>query len=316
MRRGVVGVDRDLSKELELSNACLLMEKVLLRESLTNNINITFFELRTKVYPDDVEDFTLLQFSILHMNRVAFNMLLKYGAKIETVNNQRKNAVQMLAKRGLLFWLDTTLSYQEYIPECLQELLNRQDNNGCSPLHAATAQDQLSAVKWLLQRGADPNAAMYTTGWTPLMHAAHNCNSLITEILLANGADKNMYAQNATYLQRRKVISLPESMKKFLVCHGLALDKLKMLEDARENNIWMGCSYLFPLRIFYIVKVRPVKITAFDVAMQQCCTSVLGLLITNDVRGKKSRNNCCCQTVCDQRNNLRKINMGGSVGKM
>jgi uncharacterized protein len=64
-----------------------------------------------------------------------------------------------------------------------------------TPLHAATAGEQLALVELLLKRGANPNATQ-EGGWTALHGAAQAGQREMVETLLANGADVNLRADN------------------------------------------------------------------------------------------------------------------------
>ena len=311
MRDGFVGGDS--SQKLELNILQKKMEEELFTIIDDKEKGASFLNTLKE---EREADFTLLMFSIMKKNRLAFDMLIKYGASIEAVNSSRANAVQMLAKRGLLFWLETSLTCPEYTPAKVKELLNRQNNKGWTPLHAAVSRDQLSAVKWLLKRGADPNVAMYT-GWTPLMHAVKNCNALLTQILLEYGADREKFASHNLYPGASNVFNFPNYFKKYLLSRGLSQEKLKTLEKAKEDNIWMGFSYLSaPHRTFHLVPSKPNRVSAVDVAIQQGCSTVLDLLIryeapdpNNIYKDKTPRGgpkkptglviNCCCQVKYD-----------------
>ncbi len=55
-------------------------------------------------------------------------------------------------------------------------------------LHAAAAADDAEICRWLLDRGADPNARQQM-GWTPFQQAVHKKNADLVRLMLAHGAD-------------------------------------------------------------------------------------------------------------------------------
>ena len=59
------------------------------------------------------------------------------------------------------------------------------------PLHSAVAGNHASAVRVLLEAGADPNAEQ-TSGWRPLHSAAQHGNLEIVRLLLQHGADPDL----------------------------------------------------------------------------------------------------------------------------
>ena len=59
------------------------------------------------------------------------------------------------------------------------------------PLHSAVAGNHASAVRVLLEAGADPNAVQ-TSGWRPLHSAAQHGNFEILQLLLRAGADPTL----------------------------------------------------------------------------------------------------------------------------
>jgi len=64
-----------------------------------------------------------------------------------------------------------------------------------TPLHAASAGQQLALVELLLKRGANPNATQ-EGGWAALHGAAQSGQRGMVEALVASGADVNLRAGN------------------------------------------------------------------------------------------------------------------------
>ena len=69
--------------------------------------------------------------------------------------------------------------------------LNSRFEEAWTPLMCA-AKDQPRIVRFLLARGADPNATAPENGYTALMRAAANGNEEIVLLLLTNGADPDL----------------------------------------------------------------------------------------------------------------------------
>src|SRR5438132_5372907 len=59
------------------------------------------------------------------------------------------------------------------------------------PLFAAASDGNATAVREIVKSGADPNAALGSLNWTPLMHAIHRNQIGSVKALLDSGADVN-----------------------------------------------------------------------------------------------------------------------------
>ena len=77
-----------------------------------------------------------------------------------------------------------------------------------SSLMKAVIEDDTSAVKKLIAKGADPNTRESPGGWSALHYAAQNGNVEVVELLLSKGADPN-YVGTAPGQTGRTQISLP-----------------------------------------------------------------------------------------------------------
>lgn len=84
--------------------------------------------------------------------------------------------------------------------------IDEQDNFGMEPIHWTTThavRDNLRCLTWLLDHGADPNAAVtsaiepfHPVGWTPLHIATDQALLAATQLLLERGADVHVVASN------------------------------------------------------------------------------------------------------------------------
>jgi ankyrin repeat protein len=63
------------------------------------------------------------------------------------------------------------------------------DQNGWTALQHAIHTRQVAAVRFLLDHGADPNAAVHSEALTPLLMAAGDPDPAVVKALLAHGAD-------------------------------------------------------------------------------------------------------------------------------
>ena len=74
-------------------------------------------------------------------------------------------------------------------------LIASRDGVGETPLHSLVVENQLSAVEWLIQEGADPNAKELSDA-TPLHHAAKLGYRAMADLLLKNSANTNATDNN------------------------------------------------------------------------------------------------------------------------
>ncbi|XP_070588277.1 BRCA1-associated RING domain protein 1 [Erythrolamprus reginae] len=72
-----------------------------------------------------------------------------------------------------------------------QNLPTKRNRKGESLLHTASIEGNLSAVEYLLKKGADPNIKDYA-GWTPLHEACNHGHKQIVELLIRHGALLNV----------------------------------------------------------------------------------------------------------------------------
>lgn len=72
-------------------------------------------------------------------------------------------------------------------------LMNVFDELGCSALHASVRDEEYADAKWLIENGADVNAACEALiGYTPLDYAVTNCDLPMIRLLLNAGANPNI----------------------------------------------------------------------------------------------------------------------------
>ncbi len=103
-------------------------------------------------------------------------------------------------------------------------LLYGQSGDGFTPLHKATADDDVAAVKRLLAGGADARAATVLGHVTPLALAATNGDAAIIQALLGAGAQPDVpNADGATPLMLAAASGNSEAIKS-LLDHGAAIN--------------------------------------------------------------------------------------------
>lgn len=76
------------------------------------------------------------------------------------------------------------------------EDVNAPDHTGTTPLLYAAGYGHPAMVRWLLDKGADPNGRHAFTGETPLLSAAYYGNLAVVKILVERGADINIKSRN------------------------------------------------------------------------------------------------------------------------
>ncbi|WIH81251.1 ankyrin repeat domain-containing protein [Brachyspira pilosicoli] len=129
-----------------------------------------------------------------------FNLLIKYGADVNTKNNygasllnisyrpstalaQNREMFKVLVENG--FDLESRIDGGEHSP----------DDYNYTPLMIAAAINDYDMVKFLVEKGADVNAKThfeYSSVETPLLLSLDNENSSVAEYLINNGADINV----------------------------------------------------------------------------------------------------------------------------
>jgi len=101
--------------------------------------------------------------------------------------------------------------------------VNEKSSNGFTPLHRAAASGRTEIVEFLLSKGADINATLYSNmgGWTPLHIAITNKRAGVVKILVNHGADVNArdYDYNFTPLHMAAIYRSVE-ITELLLSHG------------------------------------------------------------------------------------------------
>jgi ankyrin repeat protein len=137
---------------------------------------------RFKVNHTDRESQTALMRAAFHGHYDATSALIKRGAD-----------VNLIAQSGQTALMKAAFGPQEHISEICQALLEAkalpdvQRPNGDSALHIAAERGSLSAVKTLVQFGANPD--LLKAGQTAMMAAAQRCSYLMVQTLVRIGAD-------------------------------------------------------------------------------------------------------------------------------
>ena len=115
-------------------------------------------------------------------------ILLQHKSDIYAQNELGHTALDCAARSGhsqIINWLIEADTQQQVLGETAKLFLN-------SPLMNAAQHGHESALKLLLEKGADVNYRDGLTGWTPLMLAALNGHVTAAQILVASGADTNV----------------------------------------------------------------------------------------------------------------------------
>jgi len=127
--------------------------------------------------------------------------------------------------------------------------LVERDNQESTPLHAATAANDLATIRLLLERGVNVNAAD-AVGMTPLMNAAGNNNLKAVELLLARGASVNAVSKPQTQQSvKNGAIALGNFTPLLLATTSGSPELVKTLLDAGAKIDASDVRHLTPLML-------------------------------------------------------------------
>ena len=141
-----------------------------------------------------------------------------------------KTALMSAASRGQIGVMELLLDHNAG--------LELTDKEGMNALGYAIEYSRVDAVRFLLERGADPNAVVDSASkWTVLMNAANNGDADIVELLLKHGADPNAvdnlgetayaYAVATGHLEVAKLLPDPKAISGMLSDGQEAIARLR-----------------------------------------------------------------------------------------
>ncbi|KAK9410930.1 BRCA1-associated RING domain protein 1 [Crotalus adamanteus] len=152
------------------------------------------------------------------------------GQKVGEAAAKKKQIKMSFSPRSrrMKFTLKTSPKKSELLKQSVTDSRSSKRNHkGESLLHTASIEGNLSAVEWLLKKGADPNIKDYA-GWTPLHEACNHGHKQIVELLIRHGALLNVTGyQNDMPLHdaaRNGHIEIVE----LLLLHGASRDVVNM----------------------------------------------------------------------------------------
>lgn len=120
-------------------------------------------------------------------------LLLSHGANIHAVDKKGLTPLHIAAKEGSLNAV--TLLYQEIQKEDNPVLLlSRRDKQNMTPLHYAVENNHIEIVRFLLEKGVNPNYSS-STGLTALHLAAMRGDVPMCQLLVDNGATTDVLAE-------------------------------------------------------------------------------------------------------------------------
>jgi hypothetical protein len=160
--------------------------------------------------PTAQASFNLLFHAAVENDREAFNYLLDEGATPTLTNDRKTGVLQLLMKRNLITWAESCM---RHVPcEDRRRWINRGQRNGWTPLMAAAENDCFAATLWLLQNGANVNAAMPETGWTAMHAASKKGHQDILDLLEVHGGNLQLQAKHRDFGVALKVADVAPSV--------------------------------------------------------------------------------------------------------
>ncbi|MCL7037782.1 hypothetical protein MKW94_029556, partial [Papaver nudicaule] len=111
-----------------------------------------------------------------------------------------------------------SLQVCKYLIETLKLDVDSKDGEGCTPLYHASAEGHFDTVRYLLEKGADPDASNVKNA-TPLHFAAKSGDTKIITLLLSRGVRVDVASRDGTALQFAAARGHRDAVK-LLLDHG------------------------------------------------------------------------------------------------
>ncbi|RZF36019.1 hypothetical protein LSTR_LSTR005835 [Laodelphax striatellus] len=217
------------TNDMDMLTACALQDTDLVK---------TLINRRKNLSRKNKHGWTPLMYACYYGSVLIVNELISVGADKCALNNNGQSSFSLAVMRNHVKIMELVYA---------RELLKKTDKNGCSPLNCAIEYGCYDSIRWLLERGADPNAVENNE---PLLSVAVALgNETIVKYLLKFGADplktnskgetaemiaaKNNYHSLVTLIQFR--VSAMQNLQKLF--QMLSLEKYWPI--MRDNNIDM-----------------------------------------------------------------------------
>ncbi len=118
-----------------------------------------------------------------HLKSETLKVLIENGSDIHVRNSLGSTILAWAAERGEIGIIEELLARGAHI--------NETATNGWTLVLKASHGDQTDTVRFLIERGADPNLGAIGTGWTPLMEASFRGHVATVKALVEGGVDVN-----------------------------------------------------------------------------------------------------------------------------
>ncbi len=127
----------------------------------------------------DRHESTPLAYVVGGGNKDLFDLLMKAGAELDTVDFQKDSLIHTAARNNRVNMLEAIMEARSGITD----IINLRNLGGSTPLKLAAGRGSLEATKWLLEHGADPTAEVGFLEETPLDAAWKNGHSQVAELI-------------------------------------------------------------------------------------------------------------------------------------